>query len=78
MARIFLTLIVLFLLQSNAQAQVPVPLKLSIERDTFSLLIMNKLKPEDFNTLTSKENDVAVPHTRTCSFRHCFSQPPAH
>ena len=61
MARIFLTLIVLFLLQSNAQAQVPVPLKLSIERDTFSLLIMNKFKPEDFNTLTSKENDVAAP-----------------
>ncbi len=60
MARIFLTLIVLFLLQSNAQAQVPIPLKLSVERDTFSLLIMNKPKPEDFNPLTSKENDVAV------------------
>ncbi|MEI6810501.1 MAG: hypothetical protein WCK60_00435 [Candidatus Nomurabacteria bacterium] len=61
MARIFITLIVLFLLQSNAQAQVPVPLKLSIERDTRYLLIMNKPSPEDFNPLIYRDNDTAVP-----------------
>ena len=58
MARIFLTLIILFLLQSNAQAQAPIPLKLSVERDTHSLLIMNKPDPENFNPLLSKDSNI--------------------